>query len=76
VLTATAEALRQIRKAKSEAKVSMRAPVAQTVISGGAVAHLGRAESDLRAAGTITELVLREAEGDLTVEVALAPSPS
>jgi valyl-tRNA synthetase len=75
VLTATAEALRQIRKAKSEAKVSMRAPVAQMVIRGGNVARVGRAESDLRAAGSIAELVLEEADGELTVEVALA-SPS
>jgi valyl-tRNA synthetase len=72
VLTTTAEALRQIRKAKSQAKVSMRASVAQTVITGGNVARLGRAESDLRAAGGIAELVLRETDGDLTVEVALA----
>ncbi|MCW2913110.1 MAG: tRNA synthetase valyl/leucyl anticodon-binding protein [Actinomycetia bacterium] len=75
VLTATAEALRQIRKAKSEAKVSMRASVAQMVIRGGNVARVGLAESDLRAAGSIAELVLEEADGELTVEVALA-SPS
>jgi valyl-tRNA synthetase len=72
VLTVTAEALRQIRKVKSEAKVSMRAPVTQTVIKGGNVDRLDRAESDLRAAGSIAELVLHQTDGDLTVVVALA----
>ena len=56
VLTAVGEALAGVRKAKSEAKVGMRAEVASLVLAGPPewVARVQRAEADLRAAGRIT----------------------
>ena len=56
VLTAVGEALAGVRKAKSEAKVGMRAEVASLVLAGPPawVARVQSAESDLRAAGRIT----------------------
>jgi valyl-tRNA synthetase len=69
VLTATAEALRQVRKAKSEAKASMRADVSHASVRGASTGHVAR--SDLAAAGHIADLTLEQTPGDLTVEVAL-----
>ncbi|WP_406831442.1 valine--tRNA ligase [Pedococcus sp. KACC 23699] len=56
VLTAVGEALAGVRKAKSEAKVGMRAEVASLVLAGPGewVARVQQAETDLRAAGRIT----------------------
>ncbi|WP_067458323.1 valine--tRNA ligase [Actinomadura macra] len=71
VLAATGEALRQVRKAKSEAKASMRADVARAVVRGARVTHIAR--PDLAAAGRIADLALEDAPADLTVEVVLAP---
>jgi valyl-tRNA synthetase len=72
VLAATGEALRQVRKAKSEAKASMRADVSRAVIRGAEVAHIAR--PDLAAAGRIADLTLEDAPADLTVDVVLAPT--
>jgi valyl-tRNA synthetase len=69
VLAATAAVLAQVRKAKSEAKVSMRAPVERVVVHGAGEL----AESDLRDAGSIAELLLQPGD-DLTVDVTLVPS--
>ena len=69
VLAAVGEALAGVRKAKSDAKVGMRAEVARVVLAGPpAWADLVRAaEADLRAAGRISgELAYAEAE---TVEI-------
>ncbi len=56
VLTAVGEALAGVRKAKSEAKVGMRAEVASLVLAGPTawVARVQQVEADLRAAGRIT----------------------
>ncbi|MGO4342241.1 valine--tRNA ligase [Pedococcus sp. 2YAF34] len=56
VLGAVGEALAGVRKAKSEAKVGMRAEVASLVLAGPGqwVARVKQAEADLRAAGRIT----------------------
>ena len=56
VLSAVGEALAGVRKAKSEAKVGMRAEVASIVLAGPApwVGRVQQAEADLRAAGRIT----------------------
>jgi valyl-tRNA synthetase len=70
VLAATAEVLGQVRKAKSEAKVSMRAPVERVVVRH-VDAGLVLAETDLRDAGTIAELVLQHADQP-AVDVTLA----
>ncbi|TYB43034.1 valine--tRNA ligase [Actinomadura chibensis] len=71
VLAATGEALRQVRKAKSEAKASMRADVSRAVVRGAAAARIAR--PDLAAAGRIADLTLEDAPADLTVDVVLAP---
>ena len=71
VLAATGEALRQVRKAKSEAKASMRADVSRAVVRGAAVTRIAR--PDLAAAGRIADLTLENAPADLTVDVVLAP---
>ncbi|MFA1538641.1 valine--tRNA ligase [Actinomadura monticuli] len=72
VLAATGEALRQVRKAKSEAKASMRADVTRAVVRGAEVTHIAR--PDLAAAGRIADLTLENAPADLTVDVVLAPA--
>ncbi|MFV2175622.1 valine--tRNA ligase [Actinomadura sp. LOL_016] len=72
VLAATGAALRQVRKAKSEARASMRADVARAVVRGAEVLRIAR--PDLAAAGRIAELTLEDAPADLTVEVELAPA--
>ncbi|GAA2104949.1 valine--tRNA ligase [Actinomadura alba] len=73
VLGAAAQVLQQVRRAKSEAKVSMRAEVERAVVRGEAAAKAALAADDLRAAGRIAELSLDGAEGrELTVGVALA----
>ncbi|QKW37743.1 valine--tRNA ligase [Actinomadura sp. NAK00032] len=72
VLAATGAALRQVRKAKSEAKASMRADVSRAVVRGAEVAHIAR--PDLAAAGRIADLTLEAAPAELTVDVELAPA--
>lgn len=71
-----ASALRIIRKAKSEAKVSMVAPVARVEFTGPAsiIAALSPSERDLRSAGTLGELVftVNERASELTGAVELA----
>ncbi|ROO89258.1 valyl-tRNA synthetase [Actinocorallia herbida] len=71
VLTATAEALSQVRKAKSTAGASMRAEVAGAVLRGADAGLVAR--GDLAAAGVITDLSVAESEGEgVTAEVVLA----
>ncbi|MFG2088171.1 MULTISPECIES: valine--tRNA ligase [unclassified Spirillospora] len=72
VLAATAEALRQVRKAKSEAKASMRADVSRATVRGAEVTRIAR--PDLAAAGRIADLTLEDAPAGLTVDVVLAPA--
>jgi valyl-tRNA synthetase len=71
VLAVATEVLAAVRKAKSEAKVSMRAPVARLRVRGPAA--LRAALDDVRDAGTVTEVELSES-AELTVEVELAPA--
>ncbi|MGH3240032.1 MAG: class I tRNA ligase family protein, partial [Spirillospora sp.] len=72
VLAATGEALRQVRKAKSEAKASMRADVSRAVVRGAEVTRIAR--PDLAAAGRIADLSLEDAPAPLTVQVTLTPT--
>jgi len=72
VLSAAGEVLRHVRKAKSEAKVSMRAEVSGVTVSGRGAGLVRLGEQDVRAAGNIGDLVLAENGGDLAVEVVLA----
>jgi valyl-tRNA synthetase len=74
VVADVAQVLSGIRKAKSEAKVSMRAEVATATVHGSldALARVRVAEGDLAAAGRIAELSWVEGDGGLAVEVVLA----
>ena len=69
-----AAVLTLVRRAKSEAKASMRTDVASAVITAeaDAVERLSSAEGDLKAAGRIHELSIIAAEGPIRVEVVLA----
>ena len=70
-----AAVLTLVRKAKSEAKASMRADVALAVISAPAdqAQRLGLVVDDLMAVGRIAELTIDERDGPLDVSVILAP---
>jgi valyl-tRNA synthetase len=74
VFAVAAEVLGRVRKAKTEAKQSMRAEVASATITApaGVLDRVRAAEADLRESGRIAEVVY--AQGDeLTVAVTLAP---
>ncbi|MER7130844.1 valine--tRNA ligase [Streptosporangium saharense] len=71
LLPTVAEVLGHVRKAKSDARLSMRAEVARLTVTGGQAGLVRQAQDDLCAAGAVEEFVLRESEGDLLVEVAL-----
>lgn len=76
VVADTAIALSLVRKAKSEAKASMKAEVARAVVSGPADS-LARVESiagDLKATGAIADLAFEPGGDAIGVEVTLAPS--
>ncbi|MFC9973001.1 valine--tRNA ligase [Spirillospora sp. NPDC127200] len=77
LLPVAAEALRQIRKAKSEAKLSMRAELSRVEVAGARAAELSEVSEDLRAAGRIEDLALdgRGADAPLTVSVTFAEQP-
>ncbi len=77
LLSAVAAVLQQVRKAKSVAQISMRAPVDRVEVQGAEAALVGRAGTDLKAAGVIAELVLGSSEKDeLTVDVTLGTVPA
>ena len=69
-----AEVLARVRRAKTEAKVSMRAPVEKVVVrdTPERLAALDRGRADLLEAGSISELVTEPGD-QLDVEVTLAP---
>jgi valyl-tRNA synthetase len=70
VLTAATDVLTVVRRAKSEAKVSMRTEVSRVLIAAprAVLDRLALAETDIRAAGRIHEVEKREAD-DVKVEV-------
>ena len=74
VLDTASTALRALRKAKSEAKLSQRAGVELLVVRDrpDRLAALRAAEEDLRDAGSLAELRFEEAE-EPSVDVTLAP---
>ncbi len=59
VLETSAEVLRAIRKAKSEAKLSMRAGVSLVTVAGARAAAIEPALGDLAAAGHAARIELR-----------------
>jgi valyl-tRNA synthetase len=71
VLDAAAAVLGQVRRAKTEAKVSQRTPVARVTVTAPAeqLVRLAAAASDVQAAGSIAELTL--VEGPAHTEVHL-----
>jgi valyl-tRNA synthetase len=73
VLADTAVVLAGVRKAKSEAKTSMRTDVPAAVVRGPAeaISRVRLAADDLRATGRIEELRFEEAGDTLTVAVTL-----
>ncbi|QIM21282.1 valine--tRNA ligase [Phycicoccus sp. HDW14] len=76
VLAAVGAALAVVRKAKSEAKVGMRAevPVATLVGPAGLLEHVRTGEADLRAAGRLTgSLEYAEGEEVATRDLELVP---
>jgi valyl-tRNA synthetase len=76
-LDVTADVLREVRKAKSQAQVKMRAPVARVIVhdTPERLAALELGAEDLREAGTIETLERQEAE-EFAVEVELAEDPA
>ena len=73
-----AEALAAVRKAKSEAKQSMRADVASATVTApeAQVALVEAVRQDLTNAGRIESLTVVAGEGPLTVDVVLAEAPA
>ncbi len=73
VLATAAAVLGQVRKAKTAAKVSIRAAAERVVVRGPDEAAVRAAEPDLRAAGNIADLeFLPAADGELSTQVTLA----
>jgi valyl-tRNA synthetase len=75
VVTAAAEALAGVRKAKSDAKQSMRADVESATVTAPQtqVALVEAIRGDLVDAGRIVSLSIVAGEGPLSVDVVLAP---
>jgi valyl-tRNA synthetase len=75
VLPVVAAALAGVRKAKSDAKVSMRADVESATVTAPAaqVALVEAGRADLVDAGRIASLTVVAGEGPLSVDVVLAP---
>jgi valyl-tRNA synthetase len=71
VLATAAAVLGQVRKAKTAAKVSIRAEAARVVVRGPDEAAVRASESDLRAAGNIADFAVEHAP-ELGTEVTLA----
>lgn len=73
-LAVVGQVLSAVRKAKSEAKQSMRAEVSSVTVSGspGQLALLEAGRSDLCNAGRIDSLLLVQGDGPLSVQVVLA----
>jgi valyl-tRNA synthetase len=70
----TAIALSLVRKAKSEAKASMKAEVSRAVVSGAeaSMARLAAIAGDLKATGAIAELTFTPGGDAISVDVTLA----
>nr|WP_189182844.1 valine--tRNA ligase [Microbispora rosea] len=71
VLDAVAEVLRRVRRAKSEARLSMRAEVSRLTVSGEQADLVRWAQDDLCAAGNVEEFVLEPGDGPFDAAVEL-----
>ncbi|MEU8197659.1 valine--tRNA ligase [Microbispora amethystogenes] len=72
VLEAVAEVLRRVRRAKSEARKSMRAEVSRLTVSGDQAGLVRLAQDDLCAAGNVEEFVLEPGDAPLDAVAELA----
>ncbi len=74
VLAVAADVLREVRRSKSEAKRSMRAPVLQVLVTDTPerLAAVEAVAADLRSAGAVEELIVRQGDA-FEVAVTLAP---
>jgi len=74
IVADTAIALSLVRKAKSEAKVSMKADVASAVVRGPAESldRISAVAGDLKATGSIAEMTFEPGGDAVTVDVTLA----
>ncbi|WP_344972064.1 valine--tRNA ligase [Streptosporangium fragile] len=72
MLPAVAAVLGRVRKAKSDARLSMRAEVSRLTVAGAHADLIRQAQDDLCGAGVIEEFVLRAGDGEPVVEVELA----
>jgi valyl-tRNA synthetase len=75
LVTVASNVIRAIRKAKTDAKQSMRAPVAQVRVTGpdSEVHAVGTIGTDLRSAGNVDSLLLEpDGNTELHIEVSLA----
>ncbi|MEO3812153.1 valine--tRNA ligase [Sphaerisporangium sp. B11E5] len=72
LLPAVSEVLREIRRAKSTARVSMRAGVALLNVAGPDAGLIGSARDDLCAAGVVEEFLLDPEGAEPRIEVTLA----
>jgi valyl-tRNA synthetase len=75
VFTAASEVLKLIRREKSNAKLSMRAPISRAEVSGpqATLDLIDAFGADLKEAGTIADLATRRAGDELGVDVEFAP---
>ncbi|GII91987.1 valine--tRNA ligase [Sinosporangium siamense] len=71
LLPAVSDVLRQVRKAKTEAKLSVRAEVSRLTVTGPYIHLVHQAQDDLCSAGNVEEFVLTP-DDRASVEVALA----
>jgi valyl-tRNA synthetase len=73
VLDVAAEVLGRVRRTKSEARRSVRAPVDRVAVTdvSSRLERLGRADAEVREAGAVAQLVLIEGDA-FDVEVALS----
>jgi valyl-tRNA synthetase len=73
VLRDTSVVLAAVRKAKSEAKTSMRTEVSAATVTGpqAALHRVAEATADLQATGRVGELVFRADDGPLAATVTL-----
>ncbi len=77
VLVVTAEVISQLRKVKSEAKVSMKAEISRAVITApkNVIAQVELVATDLKAAGRVTsDFAYVESAGPISIEIELAPT--
>ena len=74
LLDAASQVLGAIRKAKTDAKVSMRTPVTRAAVTAPQerLAGLELVLDDLRQAGTVEAITLEAGDGPIAVDVELA----